>query len=862
MSGYTVTLLDRNPARDAGDTTATDEMLGNAFATSDQRSDVPESMNATDATVPISAPELSSLTPRRSAALAKHPPSAKEHSVGSKPVHEQCADNFIEGGHSKDEITMVDLFCGAGGLSVGLRAAGYKTVFAADKLAAAVHSYNHNLMHGASLQFLTWDTELPNADLIVGGPPCQGFSSAGRRSPGDARNSFVAVFAHLVARSRPKAFLFENVEGFLTGDRGRWVQDLLDPLVRSGYCIHLRKINAAHYGVPQHRKRIVVIGGLGWDPGFPLLTHYAIGMPGTKYVGVGLPHCPTVAEALDDLPKAKPRMSRSHELLDHDFRMPKGADLDRIRALKPGQTMKDLPEHLWHETYRRRAYRRVMDGTPSARRGGPPAGLRRLVGDQPSKAITSGAVSEFVHPTEDRTLTLRECARLQTFPDNFQFVGTLSEKALLIGNAIPPRLGKVLGLHIRDALLSGSDNREQPGIKSFVVSHNSTVSPALRRTIVSIDKRYLDNGSSQLPLLQKSEKESTPMSLSQAQKSIIEKARNVGGGNVSTPLDDAALVYLLARLVHDLALHDQYPEIPAVISDFFETWPVTDIRLHGLEFDSLAEKIFTSTTDSDTYFSCLAALLKARLKFERILQCQPFPKMDQVGPRGLLQYGSLSASALAGLLFWRKWFYDTDNRAAQETGYLFEPILAAAIGGAPASAPKSPVRRKSDKTKGRQIDCIKGKNAYEFKLRVTIAPSGQGRWKEELAFPGDCVNSGYNPILVVLDPTENPKLSELKSSFINAGGNAYTGENAWKMLEKEAGSVMSQFLDRYVRLPLDSLLDNTPQHMPNLLVIYEHGNVTLRVGEESLVVNRSEDDDVAEEGGASPYDVDEPLPGV
>src|SRR5207237_9353072 len=101
----------------------------------------------------------------------------------------------------------------------------------------------------------------------------------------------------------------------------------------------------------------------------------------------------------------------------------KGIELERAIALEPGQTMRDLPEELQHESYRRRAFRRVMDGTPSERRGGPPAGIRRLVPDAPSKAITGGARSEFLHPAAHRLLTLRESPRIQAFPAPFRFVG-------------------------------------------------------------------------------------------------------------------------------------------------------------------------------------------------------------------------------------------------------------------------------------------------------------------------------------------------------------------------------------------------------------------------------------------------------
>ena len=391
--------------------------------------------------------------------------------------------------------TAADLFCGAGGLGVGLQGAGCRIIFAADSDPAAVQSYRSNFQHRATLENLHWGTALPNVDIVVGGPPCQGFSSAGKRNPGDARNSLVAVFAHLVARHRPQAFLFENVEGFLTGDEGKWVVDLLDPLIAAGYCIQMRKVNAANYGVPQHRKRVVALGGLGWDPGFPSVTHCATGAPGASAVGRGLPECPSIQEALQGLPPAVPRGRGQRPLMaDHDFRSPRGAEAARISALGPGQTMKDLPECLWHDTYRRRAHRRVMDGTPSERRGGAPAGLRRLVPNQPSKAITSGANSEFIHPTEDRPLTLRECARLQTFPDNFRFMGTLAEKAMLVANAVPPLLAERFVRHLLLAMHRPERQVAVPGLMSFFVTNAPAMSPALKRTVEDVERRYAPTG--------------------------------------------------------------------------------------------------------------------------------------------------------------------------------------------------------------------------------------------------------------------------------------------------------------------------------------------------------------------------------
>ena len=194
--------------------------------------------------------------------------------------------------------TLLDLFCGAGGLSLGFIRAGFMPVLAVDNSLPAIETYNMNIGSHAAVADLTRAMDLPPATVIVGGPPCQGFSSAGLRKVGDKRNTLVRHFADIVARLQPMAFVFENVEGFLTGEDGAWVLDLLVPLIAGGYRIHLQKVNAANFGVPQHRKRTIAIGGLGWDPSFPMPTHTAYGAPGAHLATRHLPPTPTLTEAL------------------------------------------------------------------------------------------------------------------------------------------------------------------------------------------------------------------------------------------------------------------------------------------------------------------------------------------------------------------------------------------------------------------------------------------------------------------------------------------------------------------------------------------------------------------------------------
>lgn len=234
------------------------------------------------------------------------------------------------------------------------------------------------------------------------------------------------------------------------------------------------------------------------------------------------------------------------------------------------------------------------------------------------------------------------------------------------------------------------------------------------------------------------------------------------------------------------------------------------------DFVSIYLRCVAEVPDFDTYLTCLCALHKRRRKYERILSAQPLPTMLQVSPRALLEFGIIATPALASWLAWRKWFYDLDNRAAQETGYLFEPILASALGGQPYGAKNSPIKRVSDGSKGRQVDCIVDRDAYEFKLRVTIAASGQGRFSEELDFAQDCQASGYNPILLVLDPTPNSRLSDLCAQFDRFGGCAYVGDRAWAHLRQEAGTTMATLIEKYVHRPISQL----DEHAMELLDLY------------------------------------------
>lgn len=348
------------------------------------------------------------------------------------------------------------------------------------------------------------------------------------------------------------------------------------------------------------------------------------------------------------------------------------------------------------------------------------------------------------------------------------------------------------------------------------------------------------------------------MGLTQAQRAIVTRAQSLGSGGQAVGISDEACAYLVGVIVRDLGLQARFPEFSRTLPEFFGSSPPSRLRLPSVPFLAMFERLVSVDANSDIYFACLAALHKARLKYERILETQPVPTIDQVGPRGLLQFGGMDARALACFLLWRKWVFDIDNRAGQETGYLFEPIIAAAVGGVPVSARKSPVKRRSAPTKGRQIDCLRERWAYEIKLRVTIAASGQGRWREELEFPADCRDSGYVPVLVVLDPTPNVKLEELSAAFLKAGGAVHVGGDAWAHLGTLAGPTMARFLEKYVHAPLAELLQEEPPELPDLRLSMDATQLTVGVGDECFSISRSSQAR-AEEEEQLPDDVDDQL---
>lgn len=401
----------------------------------------------------------------------------------------------------------INLFSGAGGCSLGFEQAGYNIIYASDINAAAVATYRQNFPQTRCQQtdirqmdfyqlLKSLDIKKGGLDFLIGGPPCQGFSTAGMRFWDDPRNSLLKQYARALEIIRPKWFLLENVEGLLTAKKGQYLYEAAKAFITLGYKIRVDKIYAHEYGVPQRRKRVFVIGNrLGYDFELPPPKNHINGAIFRKsdmtlaYAIGGLPAAsasPLESIAYDTQPTngwEKQIRSAIGKVSDHFAPELNGLQLARIQALKPGQTMKDLPVHLQHGSFKRRAHRRVMDGTPTEKRGGAPSGLKRLIAGEPCLTITGASTREFIHPTLDRPLTIRECARIQTFSDDFEFFGTPAQKIQQIGNAIPPLLAKIFAEYINKKYdFAARPDNATGALISFSLTKAKAMSPALTMT--------------------------------------------------------------------------------------------------------------------------------------------------------------------------------------------------------------------------------------------------------------------------------------------------------------------------------------------------------------------------------------------
>ena len=338
-------------------------------------------------------------------------------------------------------------------------------------------------------------------------------------------------------------------------------------------------------------------------------------------------------------------------------------------------------------------------------------------------------------------------------------------------------------------------------------------------------------------------------------RQLLSECKVHGNGEAQVMISDSELYVLMYLSCSDLGwncvdLGLRKIEMPSL--DYYSI-PIewfTKVSIKEASPDTLLNALVIACevhADYTLFIKNLSALHRRRVKYGRILASQPVANIDQIAPRSLLEYGACRTSLLCNWMLWRKWIYDIDNRSAQETGYFFEPILASCLGGESIGAKNSPVKRLDDRgrptNQGRQIDCFvaDGRRVYELKLRVSIAASGQGRFAEELSFPKESKAAGFTPFLLVLDPTPSHRLEELESAFLAAGGSCFKGQEAWEHMEDAAGKVVSKFIDKYIKPPLEAF-ENAYCPTPSKMTLsWSSKHVEIAAGDDRYVIARSEE---------------------
>ncbi len=342
------------------------------------------------------------------------------------------------------KIKFIDIFCGAGGLSCGLEQAGMRCILGIDHDKSAIETFALNHQHAntfcGNIEELTTKKlkELLNkqeVDLIVGGPPCQGFSTVGKGDPNDKRNKLFLEYLRLVKLLRPNFIIIENVTGLLAKKNEKTLQQIFQRFTRLGYTLDVQVMSAHQYGVPEKRRRTIILGSR--------INQQIIFPPATHDLSRGKKHIPavTVADALSNL------YTSDNKIYNHDLEKAKikdRRDLAIIKHIPPGRGIryaKDekelLPPRLrlgidWEQLPENRLRQTKY---------------YRLNPQLPSPTIMTHRHS-YYHPTENRYLTQREAAALQSFPNDFIFTGSVTQQWRQIGNAVPPLLGKALGTAI------------------------------------------------------------------------------------------------------------------------------------------------------------------------------------------------------------------------------------------------------------------------------------------------------------------------------------------------------------------------------------------------------------------------------
>lgn len=385
--------------------------------------------------------------------------------------------------------TVIDLFSGAGGLALGFQAAGFDVILASDISEPCAKTHTRNM---PDVPFMLADIGAVSGfeilrrcglrrgelDVLVGGPPCQGFSILGQRMLDDPRNGLFGDFIRLAGELQPRVAVIENVPGLATMHGGILLRKIGDAFRQLGYRVDCAELLAAQYGVPQMRWRMFFVAWRDTDiqsAYFPTPTHGSAGIgdlvPNRTVPKEQSSDFVTIGDAISDLPSvgsgevvdsyARPPQSAyqvamragASQLHNHYAPRLNALNLERIRHLKPGQDWRDLPHEL------------LPPGMQRALRKDHTRRYRRMTWDGIARSIITRfrdpKSGEYIHPDQTRTITIREAARIQSFPDWFVFESGYSHQYDQVGNAVPPLLARAVAWSIRTLLDERSEDATQ-----------------------------------------------------------------------------------------------------------------------------------------------------------------------------------------------------------------------------------------------------------------------------------------------------------------------------------------------------------------------------------------------------------------
>ena len=330
-------------------------------------------------------------------------------------------------------INYIDLFCGAGGMSLGFSKAGYKNIFSVEVNPEFAKTYKRNFpdhkliikdIRSLSNDDILKLTNNTDVDVIIGGPPCQGFSIAGnigRTFLDDERNFLFKEFVRFVDIIDPKAFVMENVAALSTHLKGKTISEIEREFKKagSGYNVVKDVINSVNYGIPQERRRTVIVG-IRKD----LNKEFDLNLKQEKIV--------SIKEAIDDLPQLESGQTSSipnHSAMNHSKQM-----LYKMSFIKDGGDRFDIPEDIRPKSGDVRKYIRYNSSKPCF--------------------CVTGDMRKIFHYEQNRALTSRELARIQSFPDDFIFEGNSIDIQQEIGNAVPPKLAYKIAKKLKECLMN------------------------------------------------------------------------------------------------------------------------------------------------------------------------------------------------------------------------------------------------------------------------------------------------------------------------------------------------------------------------------------------------------------------------